>query len=143
MATELGLEPVVKSTFAANDPEVMLPLVLVLWNTDTVFELRLATAKSGLPSPSKSPMATENGAVPVVKSTLVANDDGAILPKVLVFLKTEIVFEVLFTITISGLPSLSKSPNLTNIGTLETHMNNKNMLVMRDIVMSLINLIIW
>ena len=50
----------------------MLPLPEVLRKTETVFVPEFATARSGLPSPSRSPMATEKGFVPAVKSTLVA-----------------------------------------------------------------------
>ena len=34
-------------------------LLLALRNTETVFELEFAVAKSGLPSPSKSPIANK------------------------------------------------------------------------------------
>ena len=34
--------------------------------TETVEELKLATARSGLPSPLRSALVTENGLVPVV-----------------------------------------------------------------------------
>ncbi len=37
----------------------MLPIVAVLRKTDTEFEPPFATAKSGFPSPSKSPIATD------------------------------------------------------------------------------------
>ena len=47
----------------------MVPLLPVLRKTETVL-LKFATAKSALPSPSRSPMATERGLAPVVKSTL-------------------------------------------------------------------------
>jgi len=40
---------------------------------------------SGLPSPSISPITTLFGFVPVVKSTLVANEPAVIEPDVLVF----------------------------------------------------------
>ena len=70
MATNLGFVPVVKSTLAANEADVISPLLLVLLNTDTELELSLVTARSALPSPSRSPMATLWGFVPVVKSTL-------------------------------------------------------------------------
>jgi hypothetical protein len=55
---------------AAKLPEVRLPLVDVLRKTETVLLPKLATARSDLPSPSKSPMATELGAEPVEKSIL-------------------------------------------------------------------------
>jgi len=56
IATDEGLSAVAKSTFALND---MMPLVDVLRNMENVDELLFATAKSALPSPSKSPIATE------------------------------------------------------------------------------------
>ena len=80
MATEIGAAPIAKSTRSAKEPAAILPLLPVLRNTETVFELKLATAKSGLPSPSKSPMATEYGLVPVAKSTRAAKEPAAILP---------------------------------------------------------------
>ena len=49
-------KPVVKSCLAAK---LGLPLLLVLRKTDTVDEAKFVTTKSALPSPSKSPMATE------------------------------------------------------------------------------------
>ena len=88
----------------------------VLRNTETVAELLLATARSGLPSPSKSPIATEEGLVPVVKSTLAAKLLAAILPLVDVLRNTETVFELLFATARSGLPSPSKSLIATETG---------------------------
>jgi len=58
MATYLGDEPVVKSTLEANELIVMVPEVLVFLNTDTVLLVSFVTAKSGLPSPLMSPIAT-------------------------------------------------------------------------------------
>jgi hypothetical protein len=43
----------------------------VLSRMETVLS-KFVTAKSGLPSPLKSPMLTDQGLLPVVKSTLVA-----------------------------------------------------------------------
>ena len=48
----------------------MVPLLPVLRKTEIVLLPSFVTAKSALPSPSRSPMATEKGVVPVVKSTL-------------------------------------------------------------------------
>ena len=45
----------------------------VLSSTDTVLERRFATARSGLPSPLTSPIATEKGWTPVAKSVLAPN----------------------------------------------------------------------
>ena len=86
MATKYGPVPVGKSTLVANDPAVMEPEVLVFLNTETVLLPVFAVTMSILPSPSISPMATKYGAVPVTKSTLVANDPAVIEPEVLVFL---------------------------------------------------------
>jgi len=46
----------------------------------------LVTAKSGLPSPSISPMTTIRGLVPVMKSILAANEPAVMEPEVLMFL---------------------------------------------------------
>ena len=118
MATELGLNPVVKSTLPAKLPAAMLPLVEVLRNTETEVELKFATARSALPSPSRSPMATDCGAVPVVKSTLPAKLLVVMLPLVEVLRNTETEFapELPFAKTISGLPSPSRSPMATDKG---------------------------
>src|ERR1035437_8417631 len=102
METLAGHEPVVKSTCDAKET---VPDVLVFLNTETVLPM-FATARSGLPSPSKSPIETFTGYVPVVKSIFVAKE---MVPDVLVFLNTETVLEFP-TMTRSGLPSPSKSP---------------------------------
>ncbi len=52
-----GLSPVAKSTLAASEPAVIAPRLLVLRNTETLSEVSLATTRSGLPSPSRSPAA--------------------------------------------------------------------------------------
>ena len=72
----------------------MLPGVAVLRNTETVFEYEFATTKSGLPSPSKSPKATEKGFVPVVKSILAAKLPRTMLPLLDVLRNTETLFEL-------------------------------------------------
>ena len=69
-------------TVAPTAPEVGVKLVIVgtgtnktvLRNTETVLLVRFATARSALPSPSRSPMETEIGCAPVVKSTLAAKE---------------------------------------------------------------------
>ena len=94
----------------------MLPLVAVLRNTETVAERLFAVAKSGLPSPSKSPMATEKGPDPVVKSTLAAKLIGTLLPLFDVLRKTETLLETPFATANSSLPSPSKSPRATEVG---------------------------
>ena len=78
-----------KSTLAAKELAVIAPVVLVFLNTETEVLPLFATAKSGLPSPSRSPMATPKGDAPVVKSTLAAKELVVIAPVVLVFLNTE------------------------------------------------------
>ena len=63
-----------------------------------------------MPSPSISARTTPDGFVPVLKSTLAANEPAVIVPDVLVFRKTETVLVVKFVTAISGLPSPSMSP---------------------------------
>jgi hypothetical protein len=77
MATLKGLDPVVKSTFAANET---LPIVPVFRKTETVLLRQFATARSGFPSPSTSPIATLMGLPPVVKSNFVKNELLVIAP---------------------------------------------------------------
>ena len=110
-ATSFGDVPAAKSTLDANEPAVMLPIVLVFRNIETVLLTLLVTAISGLPSPSTSPSATERAFVPVVKSTLAAKDPVVILPLVLVFRNMEIELPVQLVTTMSGLPSPSTSPS--------------------------------
>ena len=110
MATELGFEPTIKSALSAK---LMLLLVDVLRITETEFEPLFAVAKSDLPSPSKSPMATEKGFKPVPKSTLSAK---LRLPMLDVFRITETEFEPSFPTAKSGLLSPSKSPIATELG---------------------------
>ena len=89
--TRHGSLPVVKSTFEAKELTVMEPEALVFLRTETVALLRFATTKSGLPSPSTSPMHNPDGFPPVVKSTFEAKELGVMEPVMLVFLKTETV----------------------------------------------------
>src|SRR5690349_13878915 len=68
MVTDEGLvSVVVKSTFGEK-PGWVAPMAVVLSNTETVVALELATARSGLLSPLRSPMASASGAGPVMKS---------------------------------------------------------------------------
>src|SRR5260370_987752 len=67
--TDIGTEPVGKSCLAAK-LGVAAPGAVVLSSTDTVLEIRFATARSSLPSPFRSPTVTENGLVSVEKSCL-------------------------------------------------------------------------
>ncbi len=71
-----------------------------------------ATAKSGLPSPLMSPMLTDVGLVPVVKSTLVAKV-GVVAPVVVVLSRIEALLLPLFAKAKSGFPSPLMSPMLT------------------------------
>ena len=67
------------------------------------------TAKSSLPSPLKSPMLTEPGLFPVLKSILVAKV-GVVAPVGVVLRKMEAVLSIWFTTTKSGFPSPLNSP---------------------------------
>src|SRR6185437_5572686 len=82
ISTLTGLLPVAKSTLAAKDEAVMEPLADVLRNIDTVLLFWLARTRSGLPSPSRSPIATLLGLLPVAKSTLAAISAVVMLPLV-------------------------------------------------------------
>ena len=84
-----------------------------LRNTETLLVPKFAAASSGLPSPSRSPMATDWGPVPVVKSTLAAKLLVVMLPLVDVLRKTETVLDELFATARSALPSPSRSPMAT------------------------------
>ena len=75
-----GLVPVVKSTLVAKEDEVIPLMLAVLRNIDTVLSIPLVNTRSGLPSPSRSPMTTFRGSLPVVKSTLAANEPAVIAP---------------------------------------------------------------
>ena len=57
----------------------MTPVVLVFRNTETLLVFWFATARSGLPSPSMSPIDASCGAVPGVKLTFVAKEDASIV----------------------------------------------------------------
>ncbi len=86
-------------------------LGVVLSRMETVLLPRFATAKSGLPSPLKSPMLTETGLLPVGKSTLVAK--VGVVATVVVLSRMETVLLLKFATAKSGLPSPLKSPMLT------------------------------
>ena len=78
-----------KSTFAAKEPDVISPKVLVFLNTENVPAVVFTTDKSGLLSPSRSPMTMLKDPTPAVKSTLAANEPAVIAPVTVVFLNTE------------------------------------------------------
>jgi hypothetical protein len=92
IAAKLGEPLVIKSTLASNELVVILPLVLVFRNNEMLLLPQLAVAKSGLPSPSKSPIVIQRELLPVAKSTLPANEPLVILPMLEVFRNTETVF---------------------------------------------------
>jgi hypothetical protein len=58
--------PTAKVCWAAKE-DVAAPAAVVFNGSDTVLELRLLTARSGQPSPLKSPQATELGLLPRAK----------------------------------------------------------------------------
>src|SRR5678815_5876057 len=82
ITAESAPTPVTKSTLAAKEDAFILPEVEVLRNIDTLPEDRLGTTRSGLPSPSTSPITTIVGLTPVTKSTLGAKEDALMLPDV-------------------------------------------------------------
>jgi hypothetical protein len=92
--------------------DVILPSIAVFLKIEILLEFLLATAKSGLPSPSKSAITIATGTEPVVKSILLAKLPDERLPLEDIFLKIEIVFAFAFATTKSVLPSPSKSPIL-------------------------------
>ena len=93
--------------FASENVEVE-----VLRNVDTEVELKLAATRSAFPSLLMSPIATEYGVVPVVKSAFAARENV----EVEVLRRTEADAALLFAVTISIFPSLLRSPTATEIG---------------------------
>ena len=86
--------------------------VVVLSRIEALSPNLFATAKSGFPSPLKSPMLTETGILPVVKSTLVAKV-GVVALVGVVLSRIEALSPNLFATAKSGFPSPLKSPMLT------------------------------
>ena len=84
-------------------------------STDTVFEPKLATIRSGLPSPFKSAAVTEHGWLPVAKVCWAAKE-GVVAPGAVVFSSTDTVFEPSFATIRSGLPSPFTSAAVTERG---------------------------
>jgi len=82
--------------------------------TDTLFELKFATARSGLPSPLKSPTATETGLEPT------ATGAAAVKAPVPDPNNTDTLFELTFATARSRLESPSKSPTATETGVVPT-----------------------
>jgi hypothetical protein len=99
--------PVANATCVANEPDVIEPLLLVFRSTETA---PFVTTKSGLLSPSISPMATLYGYVPTANVTCVANEPDVREPLLPVLRNTETVLVPEFPTAISGLPSPSISP---------------------------------
>src|SRR5437870_1055082 len=114
--TDTGLAPVAKSCLVAK-LGVAAPGSVVLSSTDTVSELKFATARSSLPSPFRSPIATDAGAVPVAKSWWAAKL-GVAAPGAVVLSSTDTMPELLFATARSNLPSPFRSPTVTNTGLL-------------------------
>src|SRR6266511_132184 len=98
MATERGPLPAPKFAAAPNDP-APLPS-----STETLLELKFATARSGSPSRSRSPMATEAGRLPAPKFVAAPNDPAP-FPS-----STETLSENRFAVARSGSPSRFRSP---------------------------------
>ena len=95
-------------------PAAMLTLgVLLLSRMLTLLPKLFPVAKSGLPSPLKSPVLTDVGPFPV-KSTMVAKV-GVVAPVAVVLSRIEKV-RVAFATAKSGFPSPLKSPLLTDVG---------------------------
>src|SRR6476661_389361 len=110
MLMEAGLVPVAKGTWVAK-VGVAAPVAGVLSRMEAVLLPAFATAKSGLPSPLMSPMLTDWGLLPVVKSSLVAKV-GVEAPVGVVLSRMEAVLSLLFATAKSGLPSPLMSPML-------------------------------
>ena len=91
------------------------PAAVVFSSTDTVSLLKLATARSGLPSPLKSATARESGPVPTAKVFWAAKA-GAVAPTAAVFSSTDTLLSVMLATARSGLPSPLKSPTASGWG---------------------------
>ena len=116
MLTEMGPLPVGKSTLVAKVGMVAL-VGVVLSKMETVLLSKFARAKSRRPSPLKSPMLTDQGPLPVGKSTLVAKV-GVVALVVVVLSRMDTVLLPLFAKAKSGKPSPLMSPILTETGLL-------------------------
>ena len=109
--TEAGFDPVANVVWAAYDG-VVAPGTVVLRSTLTELELRLAIARSGLPSPLKSPIETEMGFEPVANVVWAAYV-GVVAPSAVVLRSTLTELEFKLATARSGLPSPFKSPIAT------------------------------
>src|SRR5271166_3871509 len=115
-ATERGSTPVAKDCWAAK-LGVVAPAAVVFSSTDTVPEYKLATMRSGRPSPFKSATATERGSTPVAKVCWAAVL-GVVAPAAVVFSSTDTVSEPKLATMRSDLPSPFKSATATDSGAL-------------------------
>src|SRR5947209_19478991 len=106
MAMATGLNPAGNVCWGAR---LILPLTLELRSTEMVSS-EFATARSSLPSPSKSPTAMLCGLKPVAKSSLGARETK---PPALVLRRTDKKLVLLLATTRSARPSPSKSPRAT------------------------------
>src|SRR5258707_1161081 len=92
------------------------PGAVVLRSAETVAEPWLAAARSGLPSPLRSPMATEWGFFPEAKVCCEAKA-GAVAAGAVVLCRTaEALAEFALATARSGLPSPLRSPMATKMG---------------------------
>jgi hypothetical protein len=113
--TDQGAVPVPKVTWVAK-VRVVLPVGVVLSRMEVFSPQTFAVARSGLPSPLKSPMLTELGPLPTLNLTWVAKD-GVLAPVAVVLRSMEAVLSPIpFTVTKSGFPSPLKSPTLRSAG---------------------------
>ena len=98
----------------------METVLLVLLGVMVLSKLTpFVTAKSGFPSPLKSPLLTYLLPSPVLKSILVAKV-GVVAPVAVVLSRMEVFLLQMFAVAKSGFPSLLKSPMLTELGPLPT-----------------------
>jgi len=116
MLTELGPVPVGKVAWGAK-VGVAAPVAVVLIRIEALLLVWFAVAKSGFPSPLKSPMLTEMGPLPVAKVAWVAKV-GVVAPVVVVLSRMETVLLFKFAVAKSGRPSPLMSPMLTDLGPL-------------------------
>ena len=113
MLTDLLPPPVGKGTWEAK-VGVAAPVAVVLSRMETVLT-EFPTAKSGLPSPLKSPMLTDLGPPSVGKVTWEAKV-GVAAPVAVVLSRMEAVALYQSATAKSGLPSPLKSPMLMDWG---------------------------
>src|SRR4030042_1034684 len=102
--TPEGVVPanVVKSTFAGNQVAGMEPDVLAFRKTDMVRSRAFITTRSGLLSPSMSPIIASTGLFPDEKVATSMNEPAVIEPEILVFLNALMVLSDPLVTTISG-----------------------------------------